>query len=196
MTTSETNMERDEFSTTTDDGFSALIKAAVCGQASSEVSAGFVGASAVSAGRMVDGAGLVEASAGRTADDNWLAEASARVERRVMVEITRRSLERARGRVRIAIVLCATGFVMAMVGALVALAAWSPVIAPGMEGVSWFGRAREWIAGLLGGAVDALSAEAFVERWGLTLLVALGAMGAAGLFYLLDRSLTDDLAAD
>lgn len=171
-------MERDELSTTTGDSFSTLIRAAAgCDETPSATS----GASAASV-----------SDAARQSDGGWLAEASARVERRVMVEIARRSLERSRRRVRVGIVVCAMGFVMATAGALAALAAWSPVIVPGAERFSWFGQVRDRLSGALGGAVEAMSAGAFIERWGLTLLVALGAVGVAGLFYILDRAFSDD----
>lgn len=166
------------------DSFSALIAVAVGAVPPSETSA--APGSATCAARL-----FAEADG-----DGWIADAAVRVERQVMFEIARRSIERARRRVRLGVIFCGMGFVMAMAGALAALAAWSPMVLPDLGRVSWFGRVREWLSGALGGTVEALSASAFVERWGLALLAALGALGIAGLFYIMNRAFYDDCAAD
>jgi len=182
---------RDEFSHSEDDSFSALIRAAAGGDVPF-----FAATESSEAGVGVAPAVDADAISARQSADGWVAEAAVRVERRVMFEIARRSIERAQRRVRLGIVVCGAGFAMAMAGALVAMVAWSPVMMADFGHVSWFGEMREWISDALGGAMDALSASAFVERWGVAMLTALGVIGMTGLFFVMNRAFSDDYAAD
>ncbi len=115
------------------------------------------------------------------------------LERRVMIEIARRALARARRRAQRGLVASLTGLAMLLAGCIAALVVWYPVLAPALTNFSWLERIRIDIP------VPEFTqtiAVPLLEQWGGLVLLVLLVGGAVGFVYYLNSLFSSDYTPD
>ncbi len=130
---------------------------------------------------------LIRAAAGE------LPVVSPDLERRVMMEVARRALARARRRARRGLVASLAGLAMLLAGCIAALVVWYPVLAPALTNFSWLERIRIDIP-----VPDftQTTGVSFLEEWGGLVLLVLLVGGAVGFVYYLISLFSSDYTSD
>jgi hypothetical protein len=121
---------------------------------------------------------------------------SPELERRVMIEVARRAIERSRRRARRGMVASLTGLAGLLAGCIAALVVWFPTLMPALTDISWMERWRASLHKLFDSAPAAgqSAVAGFIEQWGAPTLLVLGIGVAAGfVWYLNALAGTDDL---
>ncbi len=111
------------------------------------------------------------------------------LERRVVIEVARRALERSRRRAQRGLVASLTGLAMLLAGCIVALVVWYPVLVPALTRFEWLERLRISIP------VPEFTrtiAVPLLEQWGGLALLVLVIGGAVGFIYYLSTLFSSD----
>ncbi|MDR2890776.1 MAG: hypothetical protein LBV18_04135 [Alistipes sp.] len=118
------------------------------------------------------------------------------LERRVMIEIVRREVERSRRRARRGMIASLSGLAMLFAGCIAAVVAWFPALLPSFSRLSWLEWVREIplpefldsadFVGSVGLVSEGFESAPLFEQWGGLVVILLLIGGAVGFVYYLN----------
>jgi hypothetical protein len=112
---------------------------------------------------------------------------SPELEKRVMIRVAHRAIERSRRRARRGMVASLAGLAMLLAGCIAALVVWFPSLVPAFTTHEWFTRLRNPFSGLF-----QTTAIPWLEQWGGPLLITLVIAAAVGFVWYLNNLLSAD----
>ncbi len=107
-------------------------------------------------------------------------------ERRVMIEVARRAIERSRRRARRGVIASLSGLAMLLAACVAALVVWFPARLPAFARSSWLEVMRSAMPDLDAAGAATGNTLPFFEQWGGLTLLVLTIGGAAGFIYYLN----------
>ncbi len=115
------------------------------------------------------------------------------LERRVMIEVAHRAIERSHRRARLGLVASLSGLAMLLAACIAVVVVWFPTVLPSFTRLSWLEKLQlPSLDGIFSGTgVDAVEALPFFEQWGGLTAMILLVGGAAGFIYYLNGLFAD-----